>query len=398
MKGALIRMELNRRNIRLVLLIITFTVLLLVAAANLGVVVGVIQTVLQKIAFFTVGVSVAFILDVPLGFFERKTLPLLEKKLGRFYMRLRRPLALFLTGASFVGAIFLVCFMVIPEIIKTFGILEEQLPEFVGNVSAWLTGLMDGSGRSLGALNMPQLDWVKIGDTLLEMVGTFLENFATNTMNAVFSFISGIVTFVVGIVLAFYILYRKEKLASQSKRILYAFLPENVTDQFVRIGNMAREIFGRFISVQFREAFILGMLCFIGMVILGFPFAPMISVLVGIMAIIPIFGAFLSLFIGAFMILVNQGFASAAWFVLFLFILQQVEGNLIYPHVVGKSVKLPGLWILAATTLGGNVAGIPGMLLAVPLASLLYALLRETVNRRNETREIDRDKVEVKDT
>ncbi len=380
-------MDLNRKNVRALLGVIAFAIALLAALLNIGAVMAALRTAVGAVSFFLIGLSFAFIMNTPMRNIETRLFPPLDKRLGKKWHAARRMASVALSALLIAGLLIAVVFMVIPELGRTFGVIGEQLPVFIDDATAWIQGIAQSSGRSLESMNMPQFDWVKIGDTVLGWLGTGGSNIVSNTVTVATSFASSVLNVVIGFVLALYILYQKERLSSQANRVLHAYLPERRVNRLVEIGRLATQIFGNFITGQFLEAVILGMLCFLGMTILRFPFAPMVAVLVGVTAFIPIFGALIGALVGIFLILVNQGALQAFWFLIFFFALQQIEGNLIYPHVVGKRVALPGLWVLTAVTLGGNIAGVLGMLVSVPLCSLLYALLREAVARRNEAKE-----------
>ena len=387
-------MEFDRKNTRIILGIVAFGVILFVGLWHLNVVISALQVLFGMMSFFVLGLCMAFILNAPLKLIERRLLAPLDKRLGKHWLRFRRPVAVLLTVVLIVGIVFLVIFMVIPEMVRTVTLLTDELPGFVQRVTVWWDSLGLDDPVIREKLQLERIDWASIGNAALNLLRTGGSSFLAGTFSAASSIVSGVVNFVVGIIMAVYVLLSKEKLANQTKRILYAYLPEKRADSLVSVGGMAGRIFGNFVSGQCLEAFILGALCFLGMLIFRFPFAPMVAVLVCVTAFIPIFGAFIGCFVGAFMILVNQGWLQAVWFIVFFIVLQQVEGNLIYPHVVGKSVMLPGLWVLVAVTVGGNVAGILGMLVSVPLCALAYSLLREAVNRRNARKKITPAKFE----
>jgi len=232
----------------------------------------------------------------------------------------------------------------------------------------------------LGEL-LKEINW----NGLIESAKSWLTNSAPTITNKAFgtitSLIGGIIDIFVAFVFASYILLGKEKLTRQAKRIVTAWFPEKHGEQICRVASILNANFKGFIFVQFFEAIILGVLCFIGMLIFKFPYAAMISVLVGVTALIPIVGGFIGGGIGAFMMLaVNP--MEAVWFLVFFIILQQIEGNLIYPHVMGSHVNLPSMWILAAVTIGGGIGGPVGMLLSVPLASTAYVLFKEATKKR----------------
>ena len=211
-------------------------------------------------------------------------------------------------------------------------------------------------------------------------------------MTAASSIVSGIVDFFIGFIFAIYVLAQREKLSRQVKMILYAALPEAAADYLCRVGALACRVFSNFFSGQCLEACILGFLFVIAMTIFRMPYAVLVGVLVAFTALIPMFGAFIGCALGAFLILM-QNPIQALWFIVMFIVIQQLEGNLIYPKVVGNSVGLPSIWVLAAVTLGGSTMGVLGMLIMIPLCSVAYSLLRESVYGRLKKRGIDREKL-----
>ena len=215
------------------------------------------------------------------------------------------------------------------------------------------------------------------------------------TSLGVASTVAGTITsLVLGIVFAIYILLKKEDLRRQIKKVMRAYLPEKKEKKIIEISELSNKIFGNFITGQCLEAVIIGVLCFIGMLLLNIPYASTISVLVGFTALIPVFGAFIGTIVGAFLILMVSP-TKAIIFIIFILILQQLEGNLIYPKVVGKSVGLPGIWVLVAVTIGASVYGILGMLISVPLCSILYSIIRTNVNDKIDQK--NKKKVKIKE-
>ena len=376
----------NKRNVQQIIGIIAFAILCMAAVWNIGTVLSFLKTLLGIVSFFIVGFCFAYLLNAPMFFVENKLFPFIDKRLGKRWQKLRRPVGVLLVLLLVNFFLFFVIFQIIPELGKTFSLLGEQLPGFIEEINSWLNGIAEKSGSSLDLLNMPRLDWEKIGDAALEMFRNGAGNFLQGTVVFASSFFSFVVTLVVGLVVSIYMLLQKEKLTHQFKQVLYAYLPEKHANESIRIGAIANDIFRSFIGGQFTEAMILGGLCLLGMHFLKFPFALSVSALVAVTAFIPIVGGFLGVVIGSFMIVINQGIGRALGFILFFTILQQIEGNFIYPHVVGKRVKLPGLWVLTAVTVGGNIAGVFGMMVSVPFCSLLFTLLREAVHRRNQQR------------
>lgn len=370
---------------------IAFGVTLFVVLWHLDSVARVLGALLGMLSFFFIGCSIAFILNTPLRMIETRLMAPLNRRLGARWARMRRPIALVLTFALVLALLTFTVFMVLPQLVDTVQTLAREIPVFLREAEVSLDALAGDLGLDLTALDeaiqLEEIDWQQIGDALLGLLKSGAGAVLQGTFSAATTIVSTTVNLVVGAILAIYLLMSKEKLANQTERTLRAYVAPSRVDRLISVGALANRTFSNFIGGQFLEAVILGSMFFVCMTIFRFPFAAMIAVLIGTTAVIPIFGAFIGFFVGVFMILVDQGLVRAAWFSVMFLVLQQIEGDLIYPHVVGKSVMLPGLWVLVAVTLGGNLAGIPGMLIGVPLASVLYALLRESVNRRNAARE-----------
>lgn len=333
-----------------------------------------------------IGFVLALILNVPMSFFERNLFrPRKDgKDRGKLHKALARPVSLILTYTACIGVIALVMALVIPSIKDTAIQLYEQVPDFVvrtfnaaadnPTLNEWIT--------------KANLSSQKIIDTITEKLNnsTLITDTLTGTINFASNMVSGLVNFIIGFVFSVYMLAQKEKLKDQLYRICTAYLPLKLVNNLAHIANLSKATFSNFLSGQGLEACILGTLCAIGMRILGFPYSATIGVLVAITAFIPIVGAFIGVAVGAFLIMITS-FKQAIFFVIFMIILQQIEGNFIYPKVVGKSVGLPSLWVLFAITVGGNLAGIMGMFVAVPICSVIYCLVGDSVEYRNKKRE-----------
>lgn len=388
-------MEFNKRNTRAVMGIVAFGVALFVGLWHWDSVTGAFRTVMGIGSFFIIGLSVAFVLNAPMRGIETRLFAPLNRRLGARWAKMRRTVALVITVLLLLGLLFLLFFMIIPELGRTFAVLAEEFPKFVDSVNVWLQDFRAQYGDYLPeSLSIEAINWASVTEQVVNWLRSGASSFLVGTFSVASSLFSGMFATVVGLILSVYVLASKERLSRQVRRLLYAYLPQTRADRIREVGIQASNTFGGFLSGQFLEAVILGALCFIGMSIFRFRFAPVVSMLVGVTSLIPIFGAFIGVTVGAFLILVNQGLAQAGWFIVFFLVLQQIEGNLIYPHVVGRSVKLPGMWVLVAATLGGNIAGVMGMLLSIPLSSLLYSLMREAVNRRNVQREIPVEKIQ----
>lgn len=328
------------------------------------------------------GAVIAFILNVPMSAIERRFLKAPKKeKAERIMKKLRRPLAIVLTFLLGFGVVALVCWLVIPALIKTVSQLTEDIPVLVENTANLLKD-NETVLEWLSKMNINQQDiidkvtsWLKDGVVIMKTLDS--------TVSFAAALFSSVVNFVLGVFFAVYMLAQKEKLKKQSKKIASAFMSADVVRRVSKICRRTIDIFGKFLVGQTTEAVILGTLCFIGMTICRFPNAVIVAVLVACTALIPIVGAFIGTAVG-FLLICVTGFKQAVLFVVFMIILQQIEGNLIYPRVVGGSVGLPALWTLFAVTVGGNMFGIIGMFMSVPVFSVIYCTLSEIVEYRNE--------------
>ena len=325
-----------------------------------------------------IGAMLAMILSVPLDFiekhlFRRKSTPSKEKA--------RRPVAILLSLLLVIGIFAGIAVLVIPELTGAISIVVSSITGAMEQL-ALLDSSADLSQFPFAQqLSVLDIDWLSLKAQLenwIQSISTMILDSTAHALGGIASsFIDGIVAFVFSI----YILANKETLARQISRLARVWLPNRFVDHMGHVCAVSGDVFRQFIVGQTTEAVILGSLCGIGMAILRIPYAPMVGALVGVTALIPYVGAFLATVIGAFMILTVNPF-KALVFVIFLLTLQQVEGNLIYPRVVGAKINLPAMWVLAAITVGGNLAGPFGMLLGVPAASAAYALLKEATKKR----------------
>lgn len=346
---------------------------------------------------FAVGGMIAFVLNLPMKFVEER---LLGRWKGKAADKLRRPLSL-LAAIVFVAVLIVIVVMaVLPQLGRTINDLGQKIPEFFQQVVAWL-GDLERQYPQLGQYLGPFLDsgesleqsWDSM-DQLAARLMDFLKEGGVSVITTTIGVASGIIgTFVKGIIsfiFALYILAAKEKLADQGKRILHAFAPEKVEKGTLSLCSLLYRNFSHFITGQCVEAVIIGTIFVITMSLFRMPYAVMIGVLIAFTALIPVVGAFIGCILGAFLILVDAP-EMAFWFVVLFLIIQQIEGNLIYPRVVGESVGLPAIWVLAAVSVGGSLFGFAGMLVFIPLVSTGYMLLRDEVNARNRRREASGD-------
>ena len=371
----------NRKQIRVLFALVAFGVLLFVGLQNLGTVWGFVQILIGLLMPFIIGLCIAFILSVPMRAVETHLFRPLDKKCGRIWRKIRRPLAATVTLLLALGVLAAAVFLIIPELGRSLRTLADSIPGFIARAQAWLTELAQKYPQWQDWINDLQLDWNAIAQKLLAFAQSGAVDLFNSTVSLATSIFSGVFNLFLGVIFAMYVLMQKETLARQITNVLRAHLPDAKTDRLLEIGRLSNRTFSRFLTGQCLEAVILGLMFFVTMCIFRFPYALMIAVLIAVLARIPIFGAIIGCVVGAFLIFVGDPM-QAFWFVVMFLILQQIEGNFIYPKVVGTSVGLPSIWVLAAVTVGGGVMGIFGMLVAVPLSSVLYSLLRDSTNRR----------------
>lgn len=368
-------MENNKENLKKIRNLIAFAILLYLGVQHFDVVLHVIGNLLGLIWPFVLGAGIAFVLNVPMKAIEGK----IERVFGK--KKYTRGLSLVSTTVCVILVIVLVLFVVLPELTSTVISLKDSVPEFLMRTKETAEKLFAENPRIVEEIASIKIDWEAIVDEVIGFLKNGAGSFLNSTVSAAVSVVSAIANFFIGLVFACYILLQKEKLSVQVKKAMYAFIPVKRVDRIVEICMLSNKTFSNFLTGQCMEALILGGMFFITMLILRFPYALLVGVLVAFTALIPIFGAFIGCAVGVFLILMVSPVKALGFLILFL-VLQQIEGNLIYPHVVGNSVGLPSIWVLVAVTLGGSTMGIPGMLIFIPLTSVLYTLFRENVYRR----------------
>ncbi len=338
---------------------------------------------------FVVGAAIAFVFNVPMRSVER----FLEgvKRPG-----LRRTLAILLTLGALALVIAFVVELLIPQISATVESLVATIPQFVRRtVDLFMEFLADNPEIQewvMANTEIENIDWTALLQKAGTAVGSGVSAIADRAFGAITNVAGAIVDLVISLAFSVYCLARKEILARQARRIVYSILPEKAGDEVIRIMRLTNSTFSNFISGQCLEAVILGCLFAVAMLILKLPYIPLVSVIIAITALIPVVGAFVGCVLGAFFMLVNDPVQAVTFVALFL-VLQQLENNLIYPRVVGTSIGLPGMWVLVSVTIGGEVMGVAGMLLMIPLASVLYTLAGEITTRRLEARGIPEEKL-----
>ncbi|MBE5940771.1 MAG: AI-2E family transporter [Lachnospiraceae bacterium] len=382
-------MEFNKKNVRIIAGLIVFTVVLVAITGNIPGVLNIFRMLVGLVVPFVVGASIAFIINVPMAFFEEKVYGKIKLK---YMVKVKRILALITTLIILALVVFLVGFLLVPEIINTAKTIASKIPGAASKAQEWLVEMginNEQISKWLSGISME--DW----KTYLEKGISLLQKSVKGVFFSAVGIVSGTVGVIfdtfVAVVFAIYILFQKEKLASQGKQIIYAFLNEEIGDKIVEIMRLSYKTFKNFLTGQCMEAAILGLMFFITMLIFRMPYALLISVLIAVTALIPIFGAFIGCGVGIVLIIFVDPI-QALWFVIMFLILQQIEGNLIYPHVVGNSVGLPSIWVLVAVSVGGSLFGVIGMLVFIPLTSVMYVLFRDYVKVRLVKKEVPHKK------
>lgn len=373
-------MDLSKLSMKKIRELIIFTVLLVVAFWKFEVVIDVLKTIWGIIFPFVLGGAIAFVINVPMSFLEKKIFGKIKEgnKAGE---KLARPISLLLTIILAVGVIILVMFGVIPQLTRTIASLMMSIANFIPQMQDWIREFSHNNQDIMKLVNQVQFNPDQAIKWGISILGNGAGNMMNTTMSAVGSIVSGFATFFIAFSFACYILFQKEKLYIQIRKIFFAFIPRKKAEAFLKICSLTYRTFANFLAGQCLEAVILGSMFVVTLSILKMPYALLIGTLIAFTALIPIFGAFIGCALGCFLIFMVSPKQAVLFIIVFL-ILQQIEGNLIYPHVVGGSVGLPSIWVLAAVTIGGNLMGVVGMLVFIPIVSVIYTIFREFVYMR----------------
>lgn len=374
-------MEKNKSDFKKWILLIIIAIVTYWTINNYATIGNLFNNVLGIIFPFVLGGCLAFILNLPMSFFENKIFKINGKRNNKKikYKKLKRVISILFAIAVIILVLTIIINLILPELIKVINLLISNIPYYFEEIAK----LIQTYGENIPDLNkLMQEANIDVNSIRNQIIGQ-IPNLLTSSISIVTSIFSGITTFIISIIFAIYILMEKEKLQIQISKIVHAYLNKDKAETVINVGKVTNNTFKRFFTVQCLEATILGSLCIIGMWIFKIPYAIPIGVLVGVTALIPIVGAFIGVIIGSILILsVNP--IKVITFVLFVLVLQQIEGNLIYPRVVGSSVGLPGMWVLVAVSVGGSLGGIIGMLIGVPIATIIYTLLKNDVDKRLE--------------
>lgn len=380
-------MEFNRKTYRKLVFTICGIILFTYVLFRFENCIAALKWVLSLLMPFIIGFAIAFIINVPMKAFENV---LFKNESGRFH-KFRRPVCLVLSLFCVVIVLTFVITRLIPEISDTMSVIGEKFPGFMERVKDRAQGLSKDYPEIAKRIMEIDIDWDSMLDTVFDMMRNGGSSLVSSTFSFATSLVSAVIDIAVGIFFAIYILMQKETLKRQCKGLLYTFFKESAADKMIKTCAMADVTFTNFISGQCLEACILGLMFFVSMSLFHIPYALTVSITIAVTALIPVFGSFVGCGIGTFLILVDDPKKVIVFLILFI-VLQQIEGNLIYPHVVGGSVGLPSIWVLAAVIVGGNLMGIVGMLIFVPIFSVAYALIKEYVINTLKEKKIAKEK------
>lgn len=387
-------MELNKDMIRKIRGLIVFTVIVIACLWNSEMVLGVLSKGLGIIFPFVLGASIAFVINVPMSFVEEKIYEHVKIK-EKWLKKLARPTALVLTLVFLISVVLIVVFVVVPQLtvtISSLGVsLQAFIPELIASIGKMFQDYPEISELILGL----EYDWNSIVQMGLSFIQLGASNIFDTTLMLAVSVISAVTTMFIAIIFAVYIIVQKETLGMQFRKICFAFMRKGRAEAVIEICGLTYKTFSNFLTGQCLEAIILGCIILITLTIFNIPYALLIAVLVGFTALIPVFGAFLGCAFGIFIIVIDDPMKAVTFIIIFL-IVQQIEGNLIYPHVVGNSVGLPSIWVLVAVSVGASLMGVIGMLVFIPITSVIYTLFREVVYIKLKKNQINPKDIEEK--
>lgn len=422
-------MKLDKENTKQIIKIVVIAIVLLVALLNIEPVWNVCKTFLSILSPFICGLAIAFILNIFMRFYEEKLFKTKKKrknnskeitqseknnqsnnimtkasnnvinktnlekenKQNKDNKNGKRVVSIALSIITIVAVVTIIMLLIIPQFVEIIKNLIINMPTYLESLKDWAIDLTQRVPEINNFIQNIQIDTEALKNGLMNISKGVLDV----TINQVSGLVSGIVNFFIAIVFAVYILANKEGLKVQAKEFIYARIPEERADYILKVSRLARDSFRSFLTGQAKEAVILGVLCTLGMLILGIPYAGPVGALTALTAFIPIVGAFIGGFVGAVLIVAIDPI-KALIFILFIIVLQQIEGNLIYPHVVGKNIGLPSIWVLVAITIGGSLFGIMGMVIGLPILSIIYAIVTENTNKKLQEKGLKEEAIENK--
>jgi len=373
-------MELNKENIKKIIGIIAFGIGFYWLLNNINSISSFIDRLFGLLLPFILGGVIAFVLNIPMMKIENFIKSKQKKKKSHLPVR---TISIIISLVLFLVFILLVAFLLIPELIENISLLLSNIPKVINDVQEWIINLADNYPDIQKQIEKTLSSEMNFNDVIVGLL-----NYVINgSINIITNLVSSLFTIFTAVVFAIYMLSQKEYLISGIKKLLYAYLKKEYVEKILEISDLANRTFSKFISGQCVEAILLGFIFFVILSIFRFPYALIISVLISITALIPMFGAMIAMIIGALLIAVTSPWKALLFIIVFQ-VIQQIENNFIYPKVVGKSVGLSSMWTLLAIILGGSLMGIPGMIIGLPLASILYAILRNETNNKLASKKI----------
>lgn len=373
-------MELNKKNMQQLMILISFGIGLFWILSNLELVLGFLSHFIHLLLPFIIGAIIAFILNIPMTKIESFIKSKLKNKNTKLPIR---TISITLSLVFFLVFILLICFLLIPELIDNIQLLIKNIPHFFENIQTWILNLAGNYPEIQTKIQEVFKDTTNVNNIMINVLNYIING----SINFITSLISSLFTIFTAIVFAVYMLSQKEYLHRGVTKMMYAYLKKDHVEKIIDIASLSNRTFSKFISGQCVEAFILGTIFFVVLTLLRFPYALIISVVTTVTALIPMFGAMIAMIIGALLIAVTNPLEAVLFIIVFQ-VIQQIENNFIYPKVVGKSVGLASMWTLMAVILGGSMFGIVGMIIGLPLASILYAILRKVTNDRLNKKKI----------
>ena len=373
----------DKKLFKHLILLITYAVVLVVVIVKIDTVAGWLSAILSAFQPLFIGFAVAFVLNRPCNFFAR----LYEGHLPGRTRQAARPLAVVTAYVILLAILAVLISLVVPELINSLQTFVNNMGTYAANLQGlydWVVQTLDL--EALADLNLSAI----INDTLNKVLSGVLDALTTTVPHLISMtgvVVSAVVTGVLALVFSIYMLIGGPRLTAQCRRLAITYLPGRVADPLLSVTRLTADTFTRYVSGQLTEACILGVLCFLGMCLFQFDYAPLISVIIGVSALIPVAGAYIGAAVAVLLLVMIEPM-QAVWFLIFLVVLQQLEGNIIYPRVVGTSLGLPGIWVLLAVSVGGSLFGIVGMLAFIPLTSVVYTLVREEVHKRMERKQM----------
>lgn len=387
----------NKFSIKKIIMIALGLIIFYLAIKNIAVVISYIGTFISFFTPFILGAALAFIINVPMtkieGFLFKKVPENPKTRLQRCAKTLKRPVSMLIALVLVFGVIVIAGIIIVPQVASGLESLAEALPGAMDRLQDWISTNANKIDIVENLMNKIDIDLDSVGRELANTAKGWATAMLDSGFSTVSNIVNGIFEFVIGLVFAIYILLQKEKLGRQGKQIVYATFTEKTADKIMYITGMTRDVFKGFISGQCVDGIINAILFFIILTILGIPYAVMISIFSGFMAMIPIIGSFIGAGVGVIIVLIMDP-SQVLYFIIMYIIVQQIDGNVIYPLIAGNSMGLPSIWVLMAVTVGGSMMGILGMILFIPICSVLYQLTRHYVLRRLDDNDVDKEKWE----